>query len=70
MTPLADAVGLRRHRFGFRVADIIHRQIKMVIMFARPCRNTLCHGQLKYAALATAVTHNTEILCRSISLQR
>ena len=32
MKPLADAVGLRRHRFGFRVVDIINRQIKLVIM--------------------------------------
>ena len=27
MEKLADAVGLRRHRFGFRVVDIINSQI-------------------------------------------
>lgn len=27
MKPLADPIRLRRHRFGFRVVDIINRQI-------------------------------------------
>ena len=32
MEPLADPIRLRRHRFGFRVIDIINRQIELVIM--------------------------------------
>ena len=32
MEPLADTVGLRRHHFGFRVVDVIYRQMKPVII--------------------------------------
>lgn len=54
MEPLADAIGLGRHRFGFRMVNVIYRQIKLVIMlfhFATELRPSISQYSQHWQAL-------------------